>query len=78
MYSHNCFYYTSKPECAIPDDNVYMYIFICIYVCMDILFFSPWVETGGDPNVCVCIYIYIYIYITDIYPQMCIYTPLCM
>ncbi len=19
--SHNCFYYTSKPECAIPDDN---------------------------------------------------------
>ncbi len=21
--SHNCFYYTSKPECAIPDDNYY-------------------------------------------------------
>jgi hypothetical protein len=20
--SHNCFYYTSKPECAIPDDNI--------------------------------------------------------
>ncbi len=24
--SHNCFYYTSKPECAIPDDNVYMHM----------------------------------------------------
>ncbi len=21
--SHNCFYYTSKPECAIPDDNIH-------------------------------------------------------
>jgi hypothetical protein len=21
--SHICFYYTSKPECAIPDDNVF-------------------------------------------------------
>jgi hypothetical protein len=21
LCSHNCFYYTSKPECAIPDDN---------------------------------------------------------
>jgi hypothetical protein len=20
--SHNCFYYTSKPECAIPDNNI--------------------------------------------------------
>ncbi len=20
---HNCFYYTSKPECAIPDDNTH-------------------------------------------------------
>jgi hypothetical protein len=20
--SHNCFYFTSKPECAIPDDNI--------------------------------------------------------
>ncbi len=27
MYSHNCFYYTSKPECAIPDDNTHMYIY---------------------------------------------------
>jgi hypothetical protein len=23
--SHNCFYYSSKPECAIPDDNVCIY-----------------------------------------------------
>ena len=22
VVSHNCFYYNSKPECAIPDDNV--------------------------------------------------------
>jgi hypothetical protein len=21
LVGHNCFYYTSKPECAIPDDN---------------------------------------------------------
>jgi hypothetical protein len=21
IFSHNCFYYTSKPECTIPDDN---------------------------------------------------------
>ncbi len=30
--SHNCFYYTSKPECAIPDDNIYIYIHTHMYL----------------------------------------------
>jgi hypothetical protein len=31
--SHNCFYYTSKPECAIPDDNdTYTYSVLYRYV----------------------------------------------
>jgi hypothetical protein len=25
LVSHNCFYYTSKPECAIPDDNMCLF-----------------------------------------------------
>jgi hypothetical protein len=36
--SHNCLYYTSKKECAIPDDyvcafNMYIYIYIYVNVC---------------------------------------------
>jgi hypothetical protein len=37
-HSHNCFYYTSKPECAIPDDKythmcVYVRVFVRVFVC---------------------------------------------
>ncbi len=34
VVSRNCFYYASKPECAIPDDNMYVYLYVCMYVCM--------------------------------------------
>ncbi len=46
--SHNCFYYTSKPECAIPDDNANLvrnrekcwskiYIHETLYMCIEII-----------------------------------------
>jgi hypothetical protein len=32
VFSHNCFYCTSKPDCAIPDDKC-LYMYVYVYVC---------------------------------------------
>ncbi len=34
VVSHSYFYYTSKPECAIPDDNNGLYMCMSVCVCV--------------------------------------------
>ncbi len=71
--SHNCFYYTSKPECAIPDDNMHVGMIVCI--CESISFEESARHWSWISVIQVCIYVCVYIYI---YTRVCIYIYTCV